>query len=37
MEKKAEYQISASVNDGILEIILTGEVVENDVKNLHMK
>jgi hypothetical protein len=25
MEKKAEYQISSSVNEGILEIILTGE------------
>ena len=34
MEKKAEYQISASVNDGILEIILTGEVVESAVKNM---
>jgi hypothetical protein len=34
MKKKAEYQISASVNDGILEIILTGEVVENNFRNL---
>ena len=25
MEKKAEYQISSSVNEGMLEIILTGE------------
>jgi hypothetical protein len=28
MKKKPEYQISASVNEVILEIILTGEVVE---------
>ena len=34
MEKKPEYQISASVNEVILEIILTGEVVESAVKNM---
>ena len=34
MEKKAEYQISASVNEGLLEIVLTGEVAESAVKNL---
>jgi hypothetical protein len=34
MEKKAEYQISASVNEGFLEIVLTGEVAESAVKNL---
>ena len=34
MAKKAEYQISTSVNNGILEITLTGEVKESDVKNL---
>jgi hypothetical protein len=27
MEKKAEYQISSSVHDGILEIIFTGELI----------
>jgi hypothetical protein len=34
MEKKAEYQISASVNEGLLEIVLTGEVAESAVNNL---
>ena len=34
MEKKAEYQISAFVNEGLLEIVLTGEVAESAVKNL---
>ena len=34
MEKKAEYQISASVNEGLLEIILKGEVAESAVNNL---
>src|SRR5664280_160969 len=34
MKKKAEYQISASVNDELLEIVLTGEVVESAVNNL---
>jgi|SRR5664280_2323360 len=34
MEKKAEYQISASVNEGLLEIVLIGEVAESAVKNL---
>jgi hypothetical protein len=34
MEKKVEYQISASVNEGLLEIVLTGEVEESAVKNL---
>ena len=34
MEKKPEYQISASVNDGIIEIVMTGEVVESAVKNM---
>ena len=32
MAKNAEYQISSSVNDGILEIILTGEVTESTVE-----
>jgi hypothetical protein len=34
MKKKAEDQISASVNEGFLEIALTGEVAESAVKNL---
>lgn len=34
MEKKAEYQISSSVNEGILEIIETGEVTESEVEKL---
>ena len=29
MNKKTEYQISSSVNDGILEIVLTGELVDS--------
>jgi hypothetical protein len=37
MEKKAEYQISASVNEGLLEIVLTGEVAESAVNNLANK
>jgi hypothetical protein len=34
MEKNAEYQISSSVNEGIFEIILTGEVMENDAEKI---
>ncbi len=34
MEKKAEYQISSSVNEGILEIILTGEVLESATEKI---
>jgi hypothetical protein len=34
MEKKAEYQISSSVNEGILEIVLTGEVANSDIEKL---
>lgn len=34
MEKKAEYQISSSVNEGILEIILTGEVIESAAEKI---
>jgi hypothetical protein len=30
MEKEAEYQISSSVNDGILEIVITGELADSD-------
>jgi hypothetical protein len=37
MEKKAEYQISSSVNEGILEIVLTGEVITSVVEELQNK
>jgi hypothetical protein len=34
MEKKDEYQISSSVNEGIFEIILTGEVIESTAEKI---
>ena len=34
MEEKAEYQILASVKEGLLEIVLKGQVAERTVKNL---
>jgi hypothetical protein len=34
MEKQAEYQISSSVNDGILEIIKTGELTESTYEKM---
>jgi hypothetical protein len=34
MEKKAEYQISSSVNEGILEIILTGEFKSDSLEKI---
>lgn len=34
MEKKAEYQITAFENEGIFEIIITGELTESSVENL---
>jgi len=34
MENKAEYQIASSVNEGILEIILTGEEAENTCEKI---
>jgi hypothetical protein len=30
MEKKLEYQISSSVNKGIIEIIITGNAIGSD-------
>jgi hypothetical protein len=30
MGKKAGYQISSSMNDGILEVIMTGELIKNE-------
>jgi hypothetical protein len=37
MEKKTEYQISSSVNEGILEIIITGEVKNDDYETIKNK
>ena len=34
MENKAEYQISSSVNEGIFEIILTGELIESAAEKI---
>jgi hypothetical protein len=34
MGKNVEYQASSSVNEGILEIIFTGEVTKNNVEKL---
>jgi len=33
MENKEEYQITSSVNDGILEIIETGELTKRPLKD----
>ena len=37
MEKKAEYQICSSVNEGILEIIITGEVAASAIEEIQNK
>ena len=37
MINKAEYQISSSVNDTILEIILTGEILESQINTMLKK
>ncbi|MDI6741296.1 MAG: hypothetical protein QMD11_01035 [Smithella sp.] len=37
MEKGADYQISSSVNDGVLEIVLTGEVTNDDFETINKK
>ena len=37
MKKKAEYQMTSSVNEGILEIILTGKVTNEDTENIIKK
>ena len=34
MEKEEKYQISSSVNEGILEIVLTGETIETEIEKL---
>jgi hypothetical protein len=35
MEKKAEYQLTTSVNEGIFEIIMTGKVTGSSIEALH--
>jgi hypothetical protein len=35
MEKKAEYQLTTSVNEGMLEIIMTGKVTGSSIEKLH--
>ena len=37
MEKKEKYQISSSVDDEIIEIVLTGEFIESAVEELQNK
>jgi hypothetical protein len=37
MEKTAEYQFSTSVNEGFLEVILTGKLITSDVEGLQIK
>jgi hypothetical protein len=34
MEKKEKYQVSSSVNEGILEIVFTGEVTHSTFENM---
>jgi hypothetical protein len=34
MENQAEYQISSSVNDGILEIVITGKITKDFIGQL---
>jgi hypothetical protein len=35
MEKKAEYQLTTSVNEGLFEIIMTGKVTAGSIEKLH--
>jgi hypothetical protein len=37
MEKKSEYQISSSVNEGILEMVFTGKVINDDYETIKNK
>ena len=37
MKKKAEYQMTSSVNEGILEIIITGKVTSDDTEKIMNK
>jgi hypothetical protein len=34
MEKKEKYQVSSSINEGILEIVVTGEITASTYKNV---
>ena len=34
METKEEYQISSSINEGILEFILSGEILESQINTM---
>jgi len=34
MENKAEYQISSSMNEGILGIVLTGELTNDSIEKI---
>jgi hypothetical protein len=34
MEKKADYRISKSMNEGVLEITVTGKVIEHNIPEL---
>lgn len=35
MDKKADYQLSYSLNEGILEIVITGELTKEAIHILH--
>ena len=35
MEEKTKYQLSTSVSEGIVEIVITGEVTKNTIDRLH--
>lgn len=35
MEEKTNYQISTSVHEGVLEIVMLGEVTQNTIERLH--
>ena len=37
MKKKVEYQMTSSVNEGILEIIITGKVTSDDTEKIMKK
>ena len=37
MKKKVEYQMTSSVNEGILEIIITGKVTSDDTEKIMNK
>ncbi|MBN1364178.1 MAG: STAS/SEC14 domain-containing protein [Syntrophaceae bacterium] len=37
MKKKTGYQISSSVNDGILEIVIKGKVEKDEIDDIHDK